>query len=366
MKKPHDEEAADDFGPVEIPDQTSFFFLLSNTGLSVLSSRRNDLTKTMKFLAISSIKPITKTKMGLSGGVEDLGNFKEGFCWKVNADNDGEEVTWIMCTLDLFEKETWMTMIAEVKGKFTVFEKSQGLEGEATLGGGSLEGKPVAIYDQTGPDGEGIDTTLSSENVRPGADGIWVPLQDWSTCTLACGGGTKTLHRKCVWDLKADPEEIKPCKGDPIVVEPCNEEPCPPPPGEESEEDLPLKVKIMKVSDRPQTYETCIIKEGDMEIIRSDLDQFVRPPRVPARVVLNNMTLTVFQTTKYDDVLFTSELDDLVISEFADDEGCFKAKNENTDVEVTLCTLASVTHITLKQNRDEWIKQIGFFRDHCR
>jgi hypothetical protein len=62
----------------------------------------------MKFMAISAIKPITKTKNGLSGGVEDLGNFKEGFCWKVNADNDGEEVTWIMCTLDLFEKETWM------------------------------------------------------------------------------------------------------------------------------------------------------------------------------------------------------------------------------------------------------------------
>jgi len=121
MKKPHDEEAADDFGPVEIPDQTSFFFLLSNTGISCLSSRRNDLTKTMKFLSISGIKPIVKGKTGLSGGVEDLGNFKEGFCWKVNADMDGEEVTWIMCTLDLFEKETWMTMIAEVKGKLTVF-----------------------------------------------------------------------------------------------------------------------------------------------------------------------------------------------------------------------------------------------------
>ena len=56
----------------------------------------------------------------------------------------------------------------------------------------------------------------------------------------------------------------------------------------------------------------------------------------------------------------------MVIAEYADDEGCFKAKNEDTDVEVVLCTLASVTHITLKQNRDEWIKQIGFFRDHCR
>jgi hypothetical protein len=60
------------------------------------------------------------------------------------------------------------------------------------------------------------------------------------------------------------------------------------------------------------------------------------------------MTLTVFQTAKYEDVLFTSELDDLEISEYADDEGCFKAKNDETDQEVVLCTLAAVTHITLK------------------
>jgi len=34
---------------------------------------------------------------------------------------------------------------------------------------------------------------------------------------------------------------------------------------------MPLKVEIMKVSDRPQRYETCIIKEGDLEVIREDL-----------------------------------------------------------------------------------------------
>jgi hypothetical protein len=41
------------------------------------------MTKTVKSLSIHDIKPITKNSKGFSGGLEDLGNFKEGFCWKV-------------------------------------------------------------------------------------------------------------------------------------------------------------------------------------------------------------------------------------------------------------------------------------------
>jgi len=77
----------------------------------------------MKALAISVIKPVIKVKGGYTGGVEDLGNFREGFCWKVNGSQDGEDVTWIMCSNDLFEKEHWMEIIRLVKDKFTSFTK---------------------------------------------------------------------------------------------------------------------------------------------------------------------------------------------------------------------------------------------------
>jgi len=53
-------------------------------------------------------------------------------------------------------------------------------------------------------------------------------------------------------------------------------------------------VKVARVSYRPSRYETCIIKEGDLEVVRDDLGNFERPIRVPARAVLNNMTLSVF------------------------------------------------------------------------
>lgn len=81
-----------------------------------------------------------------------------------------------------------------------------------------------------------------------------------------------THHRECV-----PPSEPggKDCSGEPIETKDCNTQDCPPPPEakgeEEEEEDLPLKVEIKRVSYRPQRYETCILKEGDLEIVREDL-----------------------------------------------------------------------------------------------
>jgi len=81
----------------------------------------------------------------------------------------------------------------------------------------------------------------------PNPDGHWKVLQDWSTCTLACGGGTQTLHRVCIEPTV--PEGL-PCIGEPILTKACNEDPCPHDVSE-SEEEMDLKFKIMKVSYRP-------------------------------------------------------------------------------------------------------------------
>jgi len=58
-------------------------------------------------------------------------------------------------------------------------------------------------------------------------------------------------------------------------------------------------------------------------MIRTDFTMFKVPPRVPVRVVLNNMTLSVFQTPDFNDVLWSSQLSTLAISNYDDDEGCF-------------------------------------------
>jgi len=65
-------------------------------------------------------------------------------------------------------------------------------------------------YDQTGPDGEEINTRIFNGKVE---ESEWKNLQDWSTCTLACGGGTKTLHRVCIKGTKGEA-----CKGPEVIT----------------------------------------------------------------------------------------------------------------------------------------------------
>jgi len=70
---------------------------VNSFGLFALTQRRNDLVHAAKFMGINSMKPITKGKNGFKGGLEDIGNFKEGFCFKV-VSSKGE--TWIICADD--------------------------------------------------------------------------------------------------------------------------------------------------------------------------------------------------------------------------------------------------------------------------
>jgi hypothetical protein len=54
---------------------------------------------------LDNIKPIYKSaKKGIQGGVEDLGSFSEGDCFKINGLREGAEVTWIMCCSTIAEK----------------------------------------------------------------------------------------------------------------------------------------------------------------------------------------------------------------------------------------------------------------------
>jgi hypothetical protein len=49
-----------------------------------------------------------------------------------------------------------------------------------------------------------------------------------------------------------------------------------------------------------------------------------KKPRIPARVVLNNRTLTVFENDKYESVLFTTNLDTLTAEDLPSDPNtCF-------------------------------------------
>ena len=86
----------------------------------------------------------------------------------------------------------------------------------------------------------------------------------------------------------------KPCQGKAVQTKPCNLHACPAVgPSKDDAVVLPLIVKSMRASSRPQREEPCIIKEGDLELVRDDLLGFKVPPRTAARVVLNNSTFSL-------------------------------------------------------------------------
>ena len=103
-------------------------------------------------------------------------------------------------------------------------------------------------------DGKG---NLSVNGTDNPTDGYWIMLQDWTQCSLKCGGGISTLHRMCVPPKTGG----KACDGNPIMTRPCNSQPCPKVKeiaenGINKRDNNTMKplVKVMPFSTRPQRY----------------------------------------------------------------------------------------------------------------
>jgi len=53
------------------------------------------------------------------------------------------------------------------------------------------------------------------------------------------------------------------------------------------------------------------------------------------------------------------------VAPYEEDENCFRASDSRAGKSIALCSLLTLTGVSLKANRDEWIKEIGFFKDNC-
>jgi len=81
---------SDSVGRINIPDNKSFYMVLTTTTLNILSSRRNQITKTIDVIDIRGLNKISQTvtkdgDMNYKGGMEILGKFDEGTCFKIIA-----------------------------------------------------------------------------------------------------------------------------------------------------------------------------------------------------------------------------------------------------------------------------------------
>ena len=101
-------------------------------------------------------------------------------------------------------------------------------------------------------------------------------------------------------------------------------------------------------------------------MIKDSIKQNNRSPRIPARVILNNKTLTVFESDDYQTIIFSMNLENLKTIENSseDPENCFILKDCIHENRISLCGFSSGIEKASKQKK-EWLKQIYFFRDKC-
>lgn len=207
-------------------------------------------------------------------------------------------------------------------------------------------------------------------------DGYWIVLQNWSQCTLKCGGGKSYLQRMCVPPKNGG----KPCVGEAILTKDCNMHACPK--VSKSQELLkksnntqilkPL-VKIMPFSSRPQRYSKCVIKEGDLlynkDIAEKDplLSQTggekpaeIENVKIPVRLVMNNRTVTIFAGEDYDSHIETFILKKAKLYRDAKSEECFIIKEETGERQAHLCAFGDGKRII-----EEWNYDFNLFKYQC-
>jgi hypothetical protein len=225
-----------------------------------------------------------------------------------------------------------------------------------------------------------LNPKLAEENNKRNyklADGYWITLQDWSMCTLKCGGGKSYLQRMCV----PPKEGGKPCIGEAILSKDCNKVPCPNYQNKSKDSDsleqkvLKPIVKIMPFSSRPQRYSKCVIKESDMMYTKSmNKKDFTTTEikvdrnseatvQVPVRVIMNNRTLTIFAGDGYETHLDSFNILNTnfeIVAEKDKEPECFILRSENKFAK--LCPFGSESK---SQFVDEWRFDYNLFKYQC-
>lgn len=315
------------------------------------------------------------------GGITDFGKFDEGHCFKVRSNIPLEQFTptaekpeptkatkqvWLFCLDEEKDKTTLMNMMIKLKLKI---QHAQGIYTEEVAGKKKANG-------QTETFNEVKEETSEKAEFGPGSaaspkDGYWILLQDWTNCTLKCGGGLQYQQLMCVPPRTGG----KPCQGEAVRTKPCNTQPCPQPQvikkaskaigitqQEESSHTLSPIVKMMAVSKRPQKYDKCFIKESDVLMEKDDEQTkgMINKPRIPVRLVLNDKTLTAYLDDTLGKRVASYVLKESAFVRIEGDKKCFKIK---TNIKSSLfCQLESGSGDFL----EEWDYDFNLFKHQCK
>jgi len=316
----------DKYGSLHIPNKASFFMVVYNESISFYSTRVDQVNHLIDSLRISNIRVVPEDDV-YNGGIRDDKSFPFGFCIEIVADvpttytekklpGSGVPETWIVCTAQGQEKDILISTLIKLKVKHQRLENN-GMK-IMTDDKKQLIKKPPGL-------GSLIAKPLKEDDSRTGLgdlkDGYWVMLNDWTGCSKKCGNGTSYQQWMCVPPKNGG----KPCTGQAIKSKLCNTHACPSVNSLLSllnvNVDVPGKQKsprtaevsprpIVKVgvfSNRPQRYSKCIIKENDA-FIMTIVAGTIEPVKKPMRIMMNNMTISIFNDDNYQELNYSYDL----------------------------------------------------------
>jgi len=370
-----DINAKDDKGFINIPNELYFYALLSKDSLSILSSRAEGFSNTVDALDLTYIKPIPEDNH-FAGGLQDFGKFDEGFCFKANVKMStepfimtqetpspvkGKEQKWVFCTDDEAQKTQLLNLMIQLKLKQ---QHERGVYLETKY---EIERKQGLANAENNQPLEDID---KKKKIGPN-DGYWQIIQDWTQCTLKCGGGTQFKQKICI----PPKYDGKPCEGPAIESRPCNDQPCPttitlqkinkPVTNGESvngNSTLPVITKMMPVSNRPQRYDKCFIKEADalLELDDKSTKEFITKPKVPCRLVLNDKTVTAYQNDELTSRYQSFILKDTTFIRLSNEKRCFKLRNNVKEMMICQLDTGNAGDFV-----EEWDYDFNLFKNQC-
>jgi len=258
------------------------------------------------------------------------------------------------------------------EGKVITPIKKENNEDSTLSGMLNLNSSGSCYYSQA----QSIEDENSVKNKNKKSDGYWIVLQNWSQCTLKCGGGKSYLQRMCVPPKNGG----KPCQGDQIISKDCNTNPCPKLEKKfhiiNSNNSTILKpiIKIMPFSSRPQRYSKCVIKEGDIlytKNYKSKKNEYttdlggenpdcVEGEKIPIRVVMNNRTISLFAGQDYDTHIETFVLKKSRFNRDLKAEDCFIISEEKGNKQAQLCAFSEGKKLV-----EEWDYDFHLFKYQC-
>lgn len=332
---PGEENTPDNQMYVNIPSKFHFFATLNNNYLQIKGDRLNTLTSHIESLNLDLIDPPHKSDMEKTG-IKELGKFDEGFCFDLSVHSlkrfekefvpsvgefsKSEPTHWIICLEDQSRYTKLVSLIT------TLIEERE----KTRFRGDTKDGEIVKAEEANEERYEGLDA-------NPTLDGYLVKINDWTGCTIKCGGGFSFQQWRCV----PPKEGGKPCMGELVRKRPCNTQPCP---GISLSKDTKVAgsdnnkmesvvaepiIKSSYVSNRPQQNVDGVIRDED--VLQEYIDSEKRKISLPARLIINKSSVTCYTDLDTKKSIFAWDLKEVKLVPVKGQDCCFFLRNQNQE-----------------------------------